>query len=82
MQRHGFVLDLGSARSAPRSTVYVRLLGPFSARSDLPSVALIRIYTRCLSNSWNTSVTRSLALSWDQVVHVMPLIIFVARICV
>ena len=47
VQRHGFVLDLGSARSAPRSTVYVRLLGPFSARSDLPSAALVRDKTRC-----------------------------------
>lgn len=33
VQRHSFVLDLGAASTAPRSTVYIRLLGPFSARA-------------------------------------------------
>ena len=31
-QRHSFVLDLGAASTAPGSTVYIRLLGPFLAR--------------------------------------------------
>ena len=29
---HVFLLDLASAQSAPLSTVYIRLLGPFTAR--------------------------------------------------